>query len=142
MTIKEFLILRIKVFFILVTLILAASAMIGMMTNPQREIHYIELFDPIILAALCIIPTFVTYFKKEPTVKQLIVRLIIQLILIEAIVLTIITPPADGSAFSFYIILASSVIIIYIAAYALMWIQESFLSREFTKQLKELQADQ
>ena len=140
MTIKEFLISRVQLFFLLTTLILAASAVIGAVIAPEEELHYYQLFSPMAFAGLCVLPTCVSFFRKEPTLGQFIIRKAIELILIECIILFIISPPDDGSipALLFYVILGAVVLVIYILALLIMWLQKYRQSKKLTDQLKKL----
>lgn len=144
MTIKEFLISRVQLFFLLTTLILAASAVIGAVIAPEEELHYYQLFGPIAFAGLCVLPTCVSFFRKEPTLGQFIFRKAIELILIECIILFIISPPDDGSipALLFYVILGAVVLVIYILALLIMWLQKYRQSKKLTDQLKNLQTSE
>lgn len=144
MTIKEFLISRVQLFFLLSTLILAASAVIGAVIAPEEELHYYQLFGPMAFAGLCVLPTCVSFFRKEPTLGQFIFRKAIELILIECIILFIISPPDDGSipALLFYVILGAVVLVIYILALLIMWLQKYRQSKKLTDQLKNLQTSE
>lgn len=144
MTIKEFLISRVQLFFLLTTLILAASAIIGAVIAPAEELHYYQLFGPMAFAGLCVLPTCVSFFRKEPTLGQFIFRKAIELILIECIILFIISPPDDGSipALLFYVILGAVVLVIYILALLIMWLQKYRQSKKLTDQLKKLQTSE
>ena len=144
MTIKEFLISRVQLFFLLTTLILAASAIIGAVIAPAEELHYYQLFGPMAFAGLCVLPTCVSFFRKEPTLGQFIFRKAIELILIECIILFIISPPDDGSipALLFYVILGAVVLVIYILALLIMWLQKYRQSKKLSDQLKKLQTSE
>ena len=139
MTIKEFLISRIQLYFLLVTLIFAVSMIIGMIFTPGQELYYYQLIGPFILAALCVLPTLITYFRKEPTVRQYIIRHIIQLILIEGVVLTQIQPPDKENQVIFDIVLGAAVLIVYLFASLMMWLNKVRQSKKLTEQLKLLQ---
>lgn len=139
MTIKEFLISRIQLYFLLVTLIFAASMIIGMIFTPGQELYYYQLIGPFFLAALCVLPTFITYSRKEPTVRQVVLRNIIRLILIEGIVLTQIQPPEQENQVLFRILLAAAVLIVYLLASLMMWLRRVRQSGMMTEQLKILQ---
>ncbi len=139
MTIKEFLISRIQLYFLLVTLIFAVSMIIGMIFTPGQELYYYQLIGPFFLAALCVLPTFITYSRKEPTVRQVVLRNIIRLILIEGIVLTQIQPPEQENQVLFRILLAAAVLIVYLLASLMMWLRRVRQSRMMTEQLKILQ---
>ena len=139
MTIKEFLISRIQLYFLLVTLIFAVSMIIGMIFTPGQELYYYQLIGPFFLAALCVLPTFITYSRKEPTVRQVVLRNIIRLILIEGIVLTKIQPPEQENQVLFRILLAAAVLIVYLLASLMMWLRRVRQSGMMTEQLKILQ---
>ena len=139
MTIKEFLISRIQLYFLLVTLIFAVSMIIGMIFTPGQQLYYYQLIGPFFLAALCVLPTFITYSRKEPTVRQVVLRNIIRLILIEGIVLTQIQPPEQENQVLFRILLAAAVLIVYLLASLMMWLRRVRQSGMMTEQLKILQ---
>lgn len=144
MTIKEFIISRLQLFFFLTTMILAASAVLGGIVAPDMQIRYYDLYSPMIVAALCILPTCVTFFKKEPTLVQYILRLALELLLIEVIVLSLVKPPKDysGDQLFFYVILGASVFVIYVLAELVMWFKKLLESRSLTGELKKLQSEQ
>ena len=141
MTFKEFLISRVRLFFFLTTMILAATAVLGGFLAPEQQLMYYNLYSPIIIAALCVLPTCVTYFKKEPTVRQYIIRDLLELALIEAVVLFLISPPKQysGNKVVFYIILGTAVMFIYLIAMLMMWLQKKLESEKLTEQLRQLQ---
>lgn len=141
MTFKDFIISRLQLFFFLTTLILTAMALLGSIITPDQKLKYYHLFNPMIIAALCVLPTCVTYFKNEPTVKQYIIRGFIELALIEVIVLFFISPPEHltSNRIWFYVLLAAVVLVIYILAMLMMWLQRSIESNKLTEQLKSLQ---
>ena len=137
MTIKEFILSRFQLFFFLVTLILFAEYVIGALSNPEQVLHNRDLLAPIAAAGLCIVPTCVTYFKKEPTVKQYITRLILQLVLIEGVMLTAANPHAvEGlSEGRLYASVAASTFVIYVLAVLIMYLKNYMQSKALTKEL-------
>ncbi len=139
MTIKEFILMRVQLFFFLVTMILAASFFVGITVAPEQELYYQDLISPIIMAGLCILPTCVTYFKKEPTIKQYVFRLVLQLGLIEGILLTVLTPPSDTDKLVFYITIGVIIFVIYVIAVCIFWFQKYRQSQKLTQQLKNFQ---
>lgn len=144
MTLKEFIISRVQLFFFLVPLILTATVVIGSVAAPEQEIHYYQLLNPIITAGLCVLPTCVTYFRKEPTLKQYIPRLAIQLVLIQCVVMILISPPADGgiTPIQYYLLLNTAVVFIYVLTMLMFWFQKYRQSKKLTEQLKKLQKEQ
>lgn len=141
MTFKEFLLLHLQIYCVLVTLIFAASTVVGIIVIPEESLKYSQLIGPFIISALCVLPTFITYFRKEPTLRQYIIRHIIQFILIEGIVLFFIDPPADGNKVLFYIIIGAIVLVIYAVTKFIIWFQKYRQSKKLTEQLKTLQSE-
>ena len=141
MTLREFIISRVHLYFILVALIFAVSMGVGLIFTPDRAIYYYQLIGPFILAGMCVLPTLVTYFRKEPTLGQYSLRHAIQLLLIEGIVLTQIQPPENGSPVVFYIVMGAAVPVVYLLASLLMWLQKLRESKKLTEQLKLFQED-
>ena len=140
MTVKEFIISRVQIFFFLVTLILTASAVMGLVYQPDMELRYYHFFSPILIAACCVLPTCVTYYKKEPTVRQYIIRQIIELSLIELVVMLFITPPEGIEKPLFYIVLGAVIAVIYLLTMVMMWLQKVQQSKKLTEQLHNLQS--
>ena len=100
--------------------------------------------EPVRTAAWCVLPTCVTYFRKEPDLRQYLLRLVLQLILIQAEVILLIAPPADGSVspVRFYGTLGVTVFVIYAAVMLMFWLQKVRQSRKLTQQLIHFQNGQ
>ena len=139
MTLKEFILVRIRLFFFLTTMILAASSIFGGIIAPDQEIKYYHLLSPIIISACCVLPTFATFYTKEPTPKQFIIRQLIEIVLIEAVVMFLVSVPEGTDAIMFRMILAAIVIIIYILAMLMMWLEKKMQANKLTEQLKQFQ---
>ena len=73
------------------------------------------------------LPTCVTYFRKEPDIKQYLLRLLLQMIVIQAEVMLLIAPPADSSVSNvrFYCTLGVTVFVIYAAVMLMFWLQKA-----------------
>ena len=139
MTFKEYLVLQLHTYCFLVTAIFAISMIFGVVFTPDEQIYYYQLIGPFILAALCVIPSFVTFFKDEPTVKQFVFRHIIQFVMIEAIVLFFINPPENGNKLVYKLIIAGSVLVIYVLSKLMIMLKQYYQSKQLTKQLRVLQ---
>lgn len=139
MTLKEFIMVRIRLFFFLTTMILAAISIFGGIIAPDQEIKYYHLFSPIIISACCVLPTFATFYTNEPTPKQFIIRQLIEIVLIEAVVMFLVSVPEGTDVIMFRIILAAVVIIIYILAMLMMWLEKKMQANKLTEQLKQFQ---
>ena len=74
-------------FFIIVTLVNIAIFICGIVLAPDEKLGYTAFIVPVIDGLLGVIPGLVMYSKRELTVRQMIVRDIIQLLSIELIIL-------------------------------------------------------
>ena len=77
-------------YFISVTLINAAIFATGMIFRPEQTFGYDAYLSPLILGFLTLIPTLITYSSKELTIRQLLFRKAIQLLLDFVIVIAVI----------------------------------------------------
>ena len=111
----------------------AASFVIGIIYVPEQNIKYYQLSGSFIMAAVCVLPTFVTYFKNEPTLKQYIIRHIIQFAIIEAVVLLMIQPPADTDKILFRVIIGAAVFVVYVLVKLTVWLQKYHQSKQLQK---------
>ena len=84
---KEHIKENIMSFFIIVTLVNIAIFITGIILAPEEKFGYEAFIVPVIDGILGTIPGLVMYSKRELTVKQMVVRDIIQLISIELIIL-------------------------------------------------------
>lgn len=143
MTVKEFIASRIKLFFILTVLILVAQAIIGTIAAPGQSLHirYIDLLSPLHMAALCTLPTVVTFSRKKLTAKQMLIRHAIQLVLIEGVMMLIAFTSAsiDSSRPAVLLLIGGAVLIIYVLAIFLIWLEQVSESKKMTAQLHALQ---
>lgn len=141
MTFKEFIISRLQMFFFLVTMILLAQVVLGNVIEPDRVLYYKDFTGTFLMAGLCMLPTVVTYSKKELTFKQMFVRHTIQLVLIEGIMLTLAITGFETSPQKLLSVVLIAVItaVIYALAIFIMWYRQYLESKKLTELLKNLQ---
>ncbi len=141
MTLKEFIIDKLQLFFFLVTMILLAQVILGMAIEPDRVLHYKDLIGTFAMAGLCVLPTIVAYSKKELTLKQMLVREFIQFILVEGIMLTLAIIGIESSPQKLIsvISIATATAVIYILAILIMWYRQHIESKKLTELLKKMQ---
>jgi len=141
MNIKEFLMRRIYLYFVLVTLITVAIMFMGIIFDGERTFGYDSLASPLIFAAFSIMPTFVMYSSKELSIKQVIVRKLIQFVMIEGIVIAIacLSPVIDSNNIGILMLLSLIVLVIYILVNAAMWLQNYMLAKKLTEEIIQYQ---
>ena len=128
-------------FFICVTLINAAMFVLGCMLEPDMKFGYEAFAYPLIYGLIGSIPGLVMYSKKELTVKQTIIREIIQMFMVVAIIIAFmfgrfkyipdILPQLIG--------VSISVMIIYILVHVFGWLIDLKTAGKMTEELKRFQ---
>lgn len=143
MSIRLFILQKLSLFFMLSTLITIAVSAIGSALDPGARFGYDALLSPLFYAACCVIPTFVTYSRRELTPKELVGRMVLEWILIEAVVLYIAysSPVIDTGRISVVLTLAVSVFVIYLLSRLISWLQDSAEARKLNDELLRFQKE-
>jgi len=129
-------------FFIIVTLVNIVIFISGSLMAPEQNLTYTAFLVPIIDGLLGIIPGLVMYSKRELTVKQMIVREIIQLLSIELIILFFTFGFSGFSAekIPLMITVAVSVAVVYVLVYVIRFFLDIRSAKKMTDDLKAFQA--
>ncbi|MBR5383264.1 MAG: hypothetical protein IK133_05520 [Clostridia bacterium] len=141
MEFKRFLINKLILFFMLSTLITVAVSVIGSAFAADAQLSYGTLLTPIVYAALCLLPTFVTWSRHELTPKQMLLRKALMLVLLEAVMLFIAftSPTIDTGRIQVVLVIAGSVLVIFVLANLFVWLKESAEARQMNCDLKAFQ---
>ena len=86
---KERLIRALRLYTLLVTLITVLMIILGNLLDRDRVFGYDAFFSPLLYALIGTVATMITWSDKEPSVRSLIVRKAISLLLIEGAVILI-----------------------------------------------------
>ena len=114
MEFKRFLINKLILFFMLSTLITIAVSLIGSAFDSSALLGYDSLLTPIKYAGLCILPTLVTWSRRELSAKELLVR---------KVLLTI----------------AGSVVFIFVLVNLFLWLKNSAEAKQMNRDLAQFQ---
>lgn len=125
-------------FFVVVTYINLGMAFMGMIYAPDTRFGYEALLFPVFYGFLGILPSAVLYSRKELTVKQMLLRKIIQLILIEAIMVGIVFF-LGGTDFNTLLPFMVMVLAVCLAAEGILWLAADKKVRKLNAQLKRFQ---
>ena len=138
MSFKQFFIEKLSLFFMLTTLITIAIFVIGSAFDADARFGYAAMMTPLRYAACCVLPTFVTYSRRELKKKELIARMALELVLIEAVMLffAFTSPVIDTNRISVVLVIAGSVFIIYVMARLFSWLRESAEARVLNEDLQ------
>ena len=109
------------------TLITIAVSLIGSAFDSDARFGYDTLLVPIAYAALCMLPTLVTWSRRELSPKQLLIRKAIMLVLLEAVILLIAftSPVIDTERIEVVLVIAGSMLVIFVLVHFFMWLKES-----------------
>lgn len=128
-------------FFIIVTLVNIAIFVCGIVLAPDEKLGYTAFIVPVIDGLLGVIPGLVMYSKRELTVKQMIVRDIIQLLSIEIIILLF---SLGFSGFTNvdvpkFLAIVLSVAFVYVGVVVIMYLLDFKTAKKMTDDLKAFQ---
>ena len=141
MEFKRFLVNKLILFFMLSTLITVAVSLIGSVFDGEARIGYKELLTPIKYAALCLLPTLVTWSRRELSPKETLLRKALMLVLLEAVILFIAftSPAIDTGSVQVVLTLAGSVLVIFVLANLFLWLKDSAEAKQMNRDLAKFQ---
>ena len=128
-------------YFISVTLINVAIFTTGMLFRPEQKFGYEAFLSPLLFGALTVIPTIIMYSKKELTVRQLLFRKAIQLMLDIVIVVAAIFAGNEltGDTVAAAVGVSVSIVIVFAAVHLIEWLLERRTAKQLTEQLAAFQ---
>lgn len=141
MKIKKRLSEMIMAFFVSTTLICILEGIFGMIFFPEVKTDYGAFFSPPLFGFCSVILGLVTQSKKEPSVRQVLFRLGLHLLLIEGLVFGL--NFASGNIFTPFVsvILALSVALIFVAVHVILWMNDQRSAMQFNECLKRYQQE-
>jgi len=136
---KNLLVEELKAFFVSTTCITILEGIFGMLFFPQMKFGYDAFFSPPLFGLFSVLLGFVNYSKKELSVKQVLFRRAIHLLMIEGLVFGL--NYIYGNIFEPFasFILAVSIALVFIAVYAALWFMDRRSAMQFNRQLKVYQ---
>ena len=141
MEFKRFLVNKLILFFMLSTLITVAISLIGSVFDSDARFGYDALLTPIKYAALCMLPTLVTWSRRELSAKEILLREALLLVLLEGVILFIAFTSAEidtGNA-DVVLTLAGSVLVIFVLANLFLWLKDSAEAKKLNRELARFQ---
>ena len=131
----------INTYFMLVTMILGVMAILGTYFMPDVKFGYEVFGIPLLYAALGTIPNVIMYSKKELTIKQFLIRKVIQLVLIEVIIIAVALPAEviDEGKTDLVMSLAISIFVVFILTHLIEWFQNYVAAKQMTENLMSFQ---
>lgn len=141
MELKRFLVNKLILFFMLSTLIAVAVFLIGSAFDSGARFGYDALLVPIEYAALCMLPTLVMWSRRELSVRELLIRKALMLVLLEGVILFIAytSPVIDTSSVRVVLTLAGSVLVIFVLVNLFLWLKDSAEAKNISRDLEQFQ---
>ncbi len=111
-------------FFISVTLINVAMLVLGKILMPQQRFGYEIFVYPLIYGLIGMIPALIVRDGKELTVKQTVIKELIQMILTVVLLVAFIFggSPLDGERIRMALLVALSVVLVYAGVITIGWL--------------------
>ena len=137
MSLKEYLKSAALHFFIIVTLADVATFAVGMIFRPEEQFGYEAFLTPLIYGALGVLPNLVMCSGRELTVKQLMIRKVIQFLVLELVLITAAFGIKNLKAENMGVItgFAVSVLIIFLLVQIISWLLEVRQAEQMTAEL-------
>ena len=128
-------------FCICTTGITLLEGLLGMLLYPNELLPYKAFFSPPLFALFSVVLGFVTVSKQELTIKQVLIRRAIHLILIELMVFGL--NYAEGYVYPLKeaIVLAVGIAAVFVAVYVVLWLIDRRSAKQFNEQLKRYQQE-
>lgn len=121
-------------------LISAAIGACGVLLGPDTTLGYTDLFVPALMAFFCTLPTLLTLQPEKLTIKQIVGRKILQVLMVEAIVLSMIHfgfhgINSIGNAFT----VAVAVLLVFAGVSLADWARGCMEAEDLNRRLAQLQ---
>ena len=128
-------------FFITVTLINAAMLILGVMFQPEMQFGYEVFIYPLIYGLIGMIPVLFLETKKELTIKQLVIRKSVELLLLIVLLLAFMFgwKPLTRETAVTSAGVAISIIVIYILVHVIEWLLDTRTAKSMTEDLMKFQ---
>lgn len=142
MSLKDFLKSMMSSYFVIVTLINVSTYVLGVMYRPEEQFGYDAFLSPLVYGALGILPVCVMYSKKELTLKQVIFRKILQLILLEILLIGFGFGHSKLTVENMELIISFglSVFVIFVLVHIISWVLDLQQARQMTMDLLSYQS--
>lgn len=138
---REFLSRMFRWFLIIHLCISIDMAIVGELLDPNAQLRYLSILGPVVLAAFCVLPSLIVHPWHEVSVREMILRRVLQVLLIEVIVLGILyftVPLRDIRAAA---VVAGSVLIVYGAVCLIDWVQGKTDADVMNRKLEQLKKE-
>lgn len=144
MNIKRKLSQAVKLYFMLVTFISVLLMVLGLLFDTDRTFSYSVFASPLIYAAIGVIPVFLPGQNRELSVKGLIIKRVVEVLIIEGLVMLIVfsSDNIPSQNRSVVIGIAAGIVVIYLIVNAIEYLYEKKIAEELNVLLLNVQKEE
>ncbi len=128
-------------YFIITTCVTAATAILGLCIDPSARFGYESYFSPLIFGLVSILPSIVTFSRKELSLKQTIIRKILHFFFLVLMLVLFVFWTGLLKGFNEAVSFVFSVFIVYVIVNIVSWHLNKKEASEVNKLLKHFQED-
>ena len=141
MEFKKFLVNKLILFFMLSTFITATVALLGSAFDGEARLSYGDMLSPLRYAALCLLPTLVTWSRRELSPRAMLLRKALMLVLLEGVILLLAftSPNIDTNRVEVVLALAGSVLVIFVLVHLFLWLKDAAEAKKMNRDLESFQ---
>lgn len=139
MNLNGFLKKNLRDYFIIVTGINAAMAILGMKLDAERSFGYEAFFSPLIIGVVALLPSIVLYSGRELGLKQMLIRRALHLLVLEATLTGFGYLAGLFEDRTLILPFVLTVLLVYLFTMTFRWILDRRTAQEINKGLKRLQ---
>lgn len=126
-------------YFIISTCVTAAIAILGQALDPTARFGYEAYFSPLIFGLVSLIPSLVTYSRKELSLRQTLIRKALHVIVLEAMLIGFVLWTGLLHGLADICLFGLTVLIVYLTVNLISWQIDKKDAGEINKTLKSLQ---
>lgn len=141
MSLKQFLVKELSLFFMLTTLITVAVYVLGSHFDGDARFGYDAMLTPLFYAGCCVLPSLVTWSKRELKPRGWILRVALQFVLTEAVILALAFQSSviDTTRLSVVLGIAGSVLAVFLLTFLFSWLTNSAQAKRINEDLQDYQ---
>lgn len=128
-----------EAFFVSTTCICILQGILGTMLYPDDKLPYDAFLVPPLFGLFSVLLGIVTWSKEEQTVKQVLLRRALHLLLIEVMVFSFNYLAGNRFLLLHAVLLAGGIAIVFVAVYVITWLSDRKSARDFNAELKKFQ---
>lgn len=124
---------------VITTCISLMEGLLGSLFLPDRMLGFRAFFVPPLFGLLTALTGLVVESRRELTVRQMLFRMLLQLLLIEGMIFGINCLAGNSYSWKMAVALALGILAVFVLVYVVMWQNERRVAEAFNKRLAAMQ---